>query len=136
MTNRQVFVGAFRAALLTTGLLLGTAIASAQAQPAPPANQNEQTMDRQQGQHDWDEFLGKHPDLREQMIKNPNLVNDPAFRAQHPGMEQFMKEHPGVARNLKEDPNAVMRHSRHYAKAHHAGDRHPGKERPAHNNHK
>ena len=127
MKNRLGSVGLFGTAVLGVGLLLGTVAAFAQDAPqtTPPADRTEKQEDTQHAMHTWDEFLGQHPELREQLNKDHNLVNDPGFQAKHPELQEFMQSHPGIARGMKKNPEAMMKRSRHYARSHHAGERHP-----------
>lgn len=121
---RLNFVGAV---ILGLGLMLGAT--SAVAQNTPPADRTEKQMDTQHAMHTWGEFLGKHPELREQLNKNPKLVNDPAFQSQHPDLQKFMSDHPGISDGLKKNPNAMMKRERKYARSKHAGERHPQRNR-------
>lgn len=115
------------ALVLGMGLTLGSM--SAVAQTTPPADRTEKQMDTQHAMHTWGEFLGQHPELREQLNKNPKLVNDPSFQAQHPDLQKFMNDHPGISDGLKKNPDAMMKRERKYARSKHAGERHPQHER-------
>ncbi len=64
----------------------------------------------------FDRYLDTHPAVEQQLRRNPNLVNDPNYLAQHPGLQQYMNTHPGMAKELKENPRAVMRSERRYEK--------------------
>ena len=112
--------------VLGTGLVLGTSVAFAQD---APQDRTEKQKDTQNAMHNLDEFLGHHPEMREQLINNPQLMNDPAYRAQHPDLQKFMQDHPGVERGMKKNPNAMMKRSRHYARSKDAGERHPGNDK-------
>lgn len=114
-----------RAGLLGIGLLLGSSLALAQDPAQTPPERTEKQMDTQHAMHTWDEFLGQHPELREQLNNNPKLVNDPQFRAQHSDLQSFLGSHPGIEQGLKKNPDAMMKRARHYARSKHAGDRHP-----------
>ncbi len=56
-----------------------------------------------------DRFLDSHPELAEQLRKNPSLVNDKKFVDGHPALQQFLAQHPEVRAEIKENPNAFMR---------------------------
>ena len=117
----------FGAAILGLGLVLGTtgAVAQDAAPASTPPERTEKQMDTAHTMHTWDEFLGQHPELREQLNSNPKLANDPAFLAQHPDLQKFMQEHPGVQKGMEKNPEAMMKRARHYARSKHAGERHP-----------
>jgi phage-related protein len=55
-----------------------------------------------------DRFMDSHPEIAEQLRKNPALVNDEKFEKNHPALQQFLAEHPGVREEYKENPNAFM----------------------------
>jgi GrpB-like predicted nucleotidyltransferase (UPF0157 family) len=56
-----------------------------------------------------DRFLDSHPEIAEQLKRDPSLVNNQKFAANHPALQQFLAEHPGVREEYKENPNAFMR---------------------------
>jgi hypothetical protein len=41
-------------------------------------------------------FLNNHPDVRSQLMHNPNLIYDRQFRHEHPDLQTFMQDHPNV----------------------------------------
>lgn len=55
-----------------------------------------------------DRFLDSHPEIAEQVRKNPSLLNDGRFVDGHPALQQFLTAHPGVREELRENPNAFM----------------------------
>jgi GrpB-like predicted nucleotidyltransferase (UPF0157 family) len=55
-----------------------------------------------------DRFMDSHPEIAEQLHKNPSLVNNKEFVENHPALQQFLAEHPGVREEYKENPNAFM----------------------------
>jgi phage-related protein len=55
-----------------------------------------------------DRFLDSHPEIAEQLRKNPSLVNNKEFVEDHPALQQFLAEHPGVREEIRENPNAFM----------------------------
>src|SRR6202050_1668083 len=55
-----------------------------------------------------DRFLDSHPELAEQLRKDPSLVNDKTFVGNHPALQQFLAEHPGVREEYEENPSAFM----------------------------
>jgi hypothetical protein len=57
----------------------------------------------------FDRFLDSHPELSEQLRKNPSLVNNEEFVENHPGLQQFLQEHPGIREEISENPRAFMR---------------------------
>ena len=55
-----------------------------------------------------DRFLDSHPEIAEQLRKNPSLVNKKEFVENHPALQQFLTQHPGVREEFKENPNGFM----------------------------
>jgi phage-related protein len=55
-----------------------------------------------------DRFMDSHPEIAEQLRRDPSLVNDKKFVSNHPELQQFLAQHPGVREEYKENPNAFM----------------------------
>jgi phage-related protein len=55
-----------------------------------------------------DHFMDSHPEIAEQLQKDPSLVNNKQFVQSHPDLQQFLADHPGVREEYKENPNAFM----------------------------
>jgi phage-related protein len=55
-----------------------------------------------------DNFMDSHPEIAEQLRKNPELADDKKFVASHPELQEFLAKHPGVREEMKENPNAFM----------------------------
>ena len=55
-----------------------------------------------------DGFLDGHPEIAEQLRKNPSLVNDKRFVEQHPALQSYLQQHPQVREEASENPNAFM----------------------------
>jgi len=49
-------------------------------------------------------FLDQHPFVEARLRENPNLVNDPAFRRNHPVFAEFVARHPGFLAELAASP--------------------------------
>ncbi|HZU42985.1 MAG TPA: hypothetical protein VE994_09965 [Terriglobales bacterium] len=65
----------------------------------------------------FDQYLDKHQDVRSDLSKNPNLINDPNYLAKHPHLKAFLEEHPNTRQELKENPSAFMKSEGSYEKA-------------------
>ena len=57
---------------------------------------------------DMDQFLDSHPEIAEQLRKDPSLVDNKKFVQGHPALQQFLTEHPELSEQLRENPNAFM----------------------------
>jgi hypothetical protein len=55
-----------------------------------------------------DGFMDSHPEIAEQLQKDPSLIKNKEFVENHPALEQFLKTHPGVREEFTENPNAFM----------------------------
>ena len=64
----------------------------------------------------FDQYLDKHPEVAEQIRKNPSLVNNEDWMEKHPQLQKYLKNHPGVREELKENPRAFMKRERRYDK--------------------
>jgi hypothetical protein len=58
---------------------------------------------------EFNRFLDTHPEIAEQLRKDPSLVDNPSFVRNHPALETYLKDNPGVRDELRQDPNAFMR---------------------------
>ena len=77
----------------------------------PASAQSSTTQDRDttaQELGSFDRFMDGHPEIAEQLRKNPSLVQDKDFVAGHPELQQFFRENPGAREELQENPNAFM----------------------------
>jgi GrpB-like predicted nucleotidyltransferase (UPF0157 family) len=61
-----------------------------------------------------DRFMDGHPEIAEQLRKDPSLVNNKRFVDSHPALQQFLAEHPGVREEYKENPNVFMSQEQRY----------------------
>jgi len=70
------------------------------------ATQDQDTTARELGS--FDRFMDGHPEIAEQLRKNPSLVQDKDFVANHPDLQQYLRQNPGVREEIQENPNAFM----------------------------
>jgi len=56
-----------------------------------------------------DQFLDDHPEIARELQKNPKLIDDQKFVADHPALQQFLADHPGIKEQFDEHPDAFMR---------------------------
>jgi hypothetical protein len=56
----------------------------------------------------FDQFLDNHPEVSDQLCKNPSLVNDQEFVENHPALKQYLQDHPEVREEINQNPNAVI----------------------------
>ena len=56
-----------------------------------------------------DRFMDSHPEVAEQLRKDPSLVDNTRFVESHPALQEFLAQHPFVREEYKENPNGFMR---------------------------
>ncbi len=62
---------------------------------------------------DWG-YLDSHPEVAQRLQKDPGLVDNPNFIANHPGLHEYFQSHPEVRREIKEHPDRFMAHEQGY----------------------
>src|ERR1700730_17079751 len=98
---------------LTIFFCLGT-LASAQSQrgqndrPVQDGDTTRQELAR------FDQFLDDHPEIAEQVRKDPSLVNDAEYEKNHPALQTYLEDHPAIREEVKENPNVFMRQEDRY----------------------
>ena len=63
------------------------------APPSPPTDITRQEL------ASFDSFLDSHPEMGEQLRRNPSLVDDREYVKNHPELQAYLQDHPGVERN-------------------------------------
>jgi phage-related protein len=101
---------------LTTLFWLGTP-ASAQTIPSQDNDTTRGELAR------FDQFNDNHPEIAEQVRKDPSLVNNEEFVEKHPALQSYLQEHPGIREELKENPNAFMRQENRFDRREDGRDR-------------
>ncbi len=61
-----------------------------------------------------DGFLDNHPEIAEQLKKNPKLIDDKKWVDAHPELQQFLSEHPEMREQFDQHPYAFMRDENRY----------------------
>jgi phage-related protein len=117
--TRRLYAHASLAPLLALAMLFGIGTpASGQKAPGPPPGAPPvpvQDNDTTRGELvNMDRFLDSHPEVAEQLRKDPSLINNATWVQQHPALDEFLENHPGVREELKENPNAFMRQENRY----------------------
>jgi hypothetical protein len=119
--TKHLYFPASLSSLLALAMLFGTG--------TPASGQTGQTMPPQtvppQGDNDtthrqlaaMDNFLDGHPEIAEQLRKDPSLINNPEFVENHPALQEYLEKHPEVREEIKENPNGFMRQENRYDRA-------------------
>ena len=61
-----------------------------------------------------DRFLDSHPEIAEQLRRNPSLINSEEFVENHPALQDYLRQHPGVREEFSENPQAFMRQEQRF----------------------
>jgi hypothetical protein len=85
---------------------------------------HEESFDRREDNPDsihkelagMDRFLDSHPEIAEQLRKDPSLINDREFLEKHPALQDYLKEHPQLNAEFSEHPDAFMRHEERFGR--------------------
>jgi hypothetical protein len=56
----------------------------------------------------FDRYLDSHPKVARELVRDPQLVNNPQFLARHPGLQGFLASHPGVREEIHESPGQFL----------------------------
>jgi hypothetical protein len=91
----------------------GVLVAPLSAQSPSTQSQSTATPDRDDANRrqltSFDKFLDSHPEIAEQVRKDPSLVDNQEFVQQHPDLRQYLQQHPEIRQELSQNPNAFMR---------------------------
>ena len=56
----------------------------------------------------FDSFLDRHPEIAEQLRKDPSLVDREEFVENHPQLQQYLQQHPEIREEIGRNPNGFM----------------------------
>src|SRR5579863_1997025 len=105
MRRNNFFVVHWLALLTFVGVLSVTPL-RVQSQNAAPEDRDDNVTRRQLAA--FDSFLDSHPEVAEQLRKDPSLVNNQEFVEKHGDLQQYLQQHPEVREELSQNPNAFM----------------------------
>jgi hypothetical protein len=61
-----------------------------------------------------DRFLDSHPEIAEQVRKDPSLLDNKKFVSAHPALQDYLQQHPEIRQEINENPTAFMREEDRY----------------------
>ncbi len=110
--KHENYVAHYGFILLTCGALIfgltpTRALSQNQAQNMAPQTQDRDDATRRQ-LASFDNFLDSHPEVAEQLRKDPSLINNREFVEGRGDLKQYLQEHPEVREELSQNPNAFM----------------------------
>jgi hypothetical protein len=72
---------------------------------------------------DFDRFLDNHPEIAEQVRKDPSLLDNRKFVQSHPALEAYLAKNPGLRDDIQHNPNAFMYQEDRFDRDRNVGDR-------------
>ncbi len=110
--TRRLYARASLAPLLALAMLfwIGTPV-SGQTAPAQNPQDNDTTW---RELADMDRFLDSHPEMAEQLRKDPSLINNQQWVENHPALQEYLQTHPEIREEFSENPNAFMMREERY----------------------
>jgi phage-related protein/dsDNA-binding SOS-regulon protein len=111
MKKRSVHIRQYSVFLALAGLFwMVPSVNSQTAMPtSPPQYQSQDNDTTRQELARFDSFLDTHPEIAEQLRKNPSLVDDREYVNNHPELQAYLQEHPQIREELTENPRSFMR---------------------------
>ncbi len=61
-----------------------------------------------------DNYLDRHPEVARQLQKDPRLIDNPNYLAQHPELQSYLRSHPEARQDWKQHPYAFEKRERRY----------------------
>ncbi len=61
-----------------------------------------------------DKYLDAHPEVAQQLERNPKLVDNPEYREHHPGLDEFLARHPDARQWWQSHPEKFMHHEERF----------------------
>ncbi len=74
--------------------------------------------DARHGVKTTDEFLSKHPGVANELAKNPGLIDNKEYLAQHPALQGYLSSHPEIRNEWQSHPEAFAHTAEGYAARH------------------
>ena len=111
MKRRSPYLKSFLV-VLTLATLFGLVTANAQpSQPQSGAQANPQDRDNDTTRGElasFDRFMDGHPEIAEQLRRDPSLVKNEDFVRDHRDLQEYLQQHPAVSDEISENPDRFM----------------------------
>src|SRR5260370_885724 len=103
-------------ALFTLVSLFSLVTANAQqSQPQGGTQSATQDNDTTRGElASFDRFMDAHPEIAEQLRRDPSLVKNEDFVRNHRDLQEYLQQHPGAREEITENPDRFMRQEQRY----------------------
>jgi len=120
MKRRSPYLKSFLV-VLTLATLFGLVTANAQpSQPQSGAQANPQDRDNDTTRGElasFDRFMDGHPEIAEQLRRDPSLVKNEDFVRDHRDLQEYLQQHPAVSEEISENPDRFMHQERRFDRA-------------------
>lgn len=117
MKKRLLYLKSFLA-FLTLATMFGLVTASAQVSSQGGAQASAQDNDTTRAElASFDSFMDSHPEIAEQLRKDPSLVKNDDFVRDHHALQEYLQQHPGVREEITENPDRFMHKERRFDRA-------------------
>lgn len=117
----------------TTTIISAAVLGAALACPllAQRAMAQEPPVNTRYGEHHrylegFDGYLDRHPEVREQLSKDPHLIDNPEYLEKHPELRGYMQAHPHAAMAFRRHPDRFMHREHVYNRSERRWDRRHG----------
>ena len=108
------------AALLSTALATPLMARVAMAQAAPVTTEYGEDHPYVEG---FDGYLDRHEEVREQLSRDPHLIDNAGYMAHHPELRDYMRDHPRAAMIFRRHPDRFMHREHVYNRSERRWDR-------------
>jgi hypothetical protein len=112
------------ASIISAALLSAALATPLMAQMAPPPPVNTGYGEHHPYVEGFDNYLDKHPDVNAELSRDPRLIDDPAYLANHPELRDYMHDHPRERMAFREHPGHFMHREHVYDRSVRHWDRH------------
>jgi hypothetical protein len=112
------------AALLSTALAtpLMARVAMAQAAPVTTEYGEDHPKDHPYVEG-FDGYLDRHEEVREQLSRDPHLIDNAGYMANHPELRDYLHDHPRAAMIFRRHPDRFMHREHVYNRSERRWDR-------------
>jgi hypothetical protein len=107
--------------IISAGLLAAVIAGPAMAQMAPPVTT--EYGEHHQYVEGFDSYLDRHPDVNAELSRDPRLIDDPAYMANHPELREYLHAHPEAAEAFRSHPDRFMHREHVYNRTERRWDR-------------
>jgi hypothetical protein len=70
----------------------------------------------------FNRFLEAHPEIGEQLRRDPSLIDNHRFLDEHPALQTYLVDHPAVRQLIQDNPSAFMHQENQYERHDGQGD--------------